>query len=33
MDYHILEAQHVGGCVVWLRFRDGTAIASKKLWS
>ncbi len=24
MDYHILEARHVGGFVVWLRFRDGT---------
>lgn len=24
MDYHILEARHVDGCVVWLRFRDGT---------
>jgi hypothetical protein len=25
MDYHILEARHVAGFVVWLRFRDGTA--------
>jgi len=24
-DYHILEARYVGGHVVWLRFRDGTA--------
>ncbi|HET7842255.1 MAG TPA: DUF2442 domain-containing protein [Terriglobia bacterium] len=24
MDYHILEARHVGGFVVWLRFHDGT---------
>ena len=24
MDYHILEARHVAGHVVWLRFRDGT---------
>ena len=24
MDYHVLEARHVGGHVVWLRFRDGT---------
>jgi len=23
--YHILEARYVGGYVVWLRFRDGTA--------
>src|SRR5438093_10606936 len=25
MDYHIVEARYVGGHVVWLRFRDGTA--------
>lgn len=25
MDYHVLEARHIGGHVVWLRFRDGTA--------
>jgi hypothetical protein len=25
MDYHVLEARHVGGYVVWLRFQDGTA--------
>ena len=25
MDYDIVEARHVGGYVVWLRFRDGTA--------
>ena len=25
MDYHIVEARYVGGYVVWLRFRDGTA--------
>lgn len=25
MDYHVLEARHVRGYVVWLRFRDGTA--------
>lgn len=25
MDYHVLEAQHVGGYLVWVRFRDGTA--------
>lgn len=24
MDYHVLEARHVGGYVVWVRFRDGT---------
>jgi hypothetical protein len=24
MDYHVVEARHVGGHVVWLRFRDGT---------
>ena len=23
--YHVLEARYVGGHVVWLRFRDGTA--------
>lgn len=25
MDYDILEARHIGGYVIWLRFRDGTA--------
>lgn len=25
MDYHVLEARHVGGYLVWVRFRDGTA--------
>ncbi|PWB81765.1 MAG: DUF2442 domain-containing protein [Candidatus Methylomirabilota bacterium] len=25
MDYQVLEARYVGGYVVWLRFRDGTA--------
>jgi len=25
MHYHILEARHVAGHIVWLRFRDGTA--------
>ena len=25
MNYHIVEARYVGGHVVWLRFRDGTA--------
>ena len=24
MDYHVIEARHVSGYVVWLRFRDGT---------
>jgi Protein of unknown function (DUF2442) len=24
MDYHVVEARHVSGFVVWLRFRDGT---------
>jgi hypothetical protein len=24
MKYHIVEARHVGGHTVWLRFRDGT---------
>ena len=24
MDYDIVEARHVGGFVIWLRFRDGT---------
>jgi hypothetical protein len=24
MDYHVVEARHVTGFVVWLRFRDGT---------
>ena len=25
MDYHVLEARYIGGLIVWLRFRDGTA--------
>ena len=25
MNYHIVEARYMGGYVVWLRFRDGTA--------
>src|SRR3972149_3028970 len=25
MGYHVIEARYVGGYVVWLRFRDGTA--------
>ena len=25
MDYHVVEARHVTGYVVWLKFRDGTA--------
>lgn len=25
MDYDVLEARYVGGYIVWLRFRDGTA--------
>ena len=25
MDYHVIEARYVGGHVIWLRFRDGTA--------
>ena len=24
MDYDVVEARHVSGYVVWLRFRDGT---------
>jgi len=24
MNYHVLEARHVAGHTVWLRFRDGT---------
>jgi len=24
MDYDVLETRHIGGYVVWLRFRDGT---------
>jgi len=24
MDYHVVEARHVGGYVLWLRFKDGT---------
>jgi len=25
MPYDVLEARHVGGFIIWLRFRDGTA--------
>ena len=25
MHYDVVEARHVGGYVIWLRFRDGTA--------
>ncbi len=25
MDYHVLEARHVSGHIIWLRFKDGTA--------
>ncbi len=25
MDYDVIEARYVGGYVIWLRFRDGTA--------
>jgi Protein of unknown function (DUF2442) len=25
MDYHVLEARHIAGYTVWLRFRDGTS--------
>ena len=25
MNYDVIEARHVGGFVVWLRFRDGMA--------
>jgi hypothetical protein len=25
MDYHVVEARHVSGYTVWLRFRDGTS--------
>ena len=25
MPYHVVEAHHVNGHVVWLRFRDGTS--------
>ena len=25
MNYHIIEARYVGGHIVWLRFRDGSA--------
>ena len=35
MDYHVMEARYVGGLVIWLRFRDGTAgevDLSKELW-
>ncbi len=24
MDHHVLEAKHLGGWRIWLRFRDGT---------
>jgi hypothetical protein len=35
MDYHVMEAKYVGGYVIWLRFRDGTAgevDLSRELW-
>ncbi len=35
MDYDVMEARYVGGFVVWLRFRNGTAGEvglSKELW-
>ena len=25
MDYHVVDARHVSGYTVWLRFRDGVA--------
>jgi len=25
MHYHVLEARHVAGHIVWLRFRDGSS--------
>ena len=25
MDYHVVEARHLGGHTVWLKFRDGTS--------
>jgi hypothetical protein len=25
MDYDVIEARHLGGYVIWLRFRDDTA--------
>jgi len=25
MDYDVMDARYIGGHVVWLRFRDGTA--------
>ncbi len=25
MDYHVVEARHLGGHAVWLKFRDGTS--------
>ncbi len=25
MDYDVIEARHIGGYVIWLRFRDNTA--------
>ena len=25
MNYDVVEARHIGGYVIWLRFRDGTA--------
>lgn len=25
MNYHVMEARHVTGTTVWLRFRDGTS--------
>lgn len=24
MDYHVVEARHLGGHTLWLKFRDGT---------
>ena len=25
MDYHVVATRYIGGHVIWLRFRDGTA--------
>ncbi len=25
MNYHVIEARYIGGHIVWLKFRDGTA--------
>ena len=30
MPCDVIEARHVGGCVLWLRFRDGTV--AKSTW-